>query len=224
VNRPIARFVPSRRFLGFALLALGGMLLSVFIALRWGRAWEIAAGQWMPWLDRNWLTPPLGPGPLSSAFLRSVSPAWIAAALFAAACAVLLALFFRPAIEIHNTFLKTGRRKIEWRQVARVDQTSWRVPLAVFLTLDDDSRVLLIYAGATESCATLLRYLRRHAREALLDGIPYRQFWGEPPEPERKTLPPMRYPLLLPEEEEEIERMFQRLKTAGHLERRSEEK
>jgi hypothetical protein len=224
VNCPIARFVPSRRFLGFALLALGGMLLSVFIALRWSRAWEAAAGDWMPWLDRSWLTPPLAPGPLSSAFLRSVSPAWIAAALFAAACAVLLALFFRPAIEIHTGFLKAGRRKIEWRRVARVDQTSWRVPLAVFLTLDDGSRVLLIHAGETESCASLLRHLRRQAREALLDGIPYRQFWGEAPGPERKSLPPMHYPLLLPEEEEEIERMFQRLKTVGHLDQHSDKK
>jgi hypothetical protein len=34
----------------------------------------------------------------------------------------------------------------------------------------------------------------------------------------------MRYPLLLPEEEEEIERMFQRLKTVGHLEQRSDDK
>jgi hypothetical protein len=224
VNCPIARFRPSRRFLGWALLAAGGTLLSAFIALRWGRAWQAAASDWMPWLDRSWLTPPLAPGPLSSAFLRSLSPAWIAAALFAAACAVLLALFFRPAIEVHNAFLKTGRRKIEWARVARVDQTSWRVPLAVFLTLDDDSRVLLVHAGEAESCATLLRYLRRHARQALLDGIPYRQFWGEPPGPERKTLPPMRYPLLLPEEEEEIERMFQRLKTVGHLDQHSDKK
>lgn len=200
------------------------MLLSVFIALRWSRAWEAAAGDWMPWLDRSWLTPPLAPGPLSSAFLHSVSPAWIAAALFAVACAVLLALFFRPAIEIHSGFLKAGWRKIEWRRVARVDQTSWRVPLAVFLTLDDRSRVLLIHAGETESCASLLRHLRRHAREALLDGIPYRQFWGEAPSPERKSLPPMRYPLLLPEEEEEIERMFQRLKTVGHLDQHSDKK
>jgi hypothetical protein len=224
VNRPIARFVPSRRFLGWALLAAAGMMLSAYIALRWGRAWESAASDWMPWLDRNWLTPPLAPGLLNPAFLRSVSPAWIAAAVFAAACAVLLALFSRPPIEIHGGFLKTGRRKIEWRRVARVDQTSWRVPLAVFLTLEDHSRVLLIHAGEAESCASLLRYLRRHAREALLDGIPYRQFWGEPPGPERKTLPPERYPLLLPEEEEEIERMFQRLKTVGHLDQHSDKK
>jgi hypothetical protein len=34
-------------------------------------------------------------------------------------------------------------------------------------------------------------------------------------------LPPPRYPVLPPEEEEEVERMFQRLKSVGHFDQRS---
>jgi hypothetical protein len=136
----------------------------------------------------------------------------------AGACLLLLAL--RPAIEIHESYLAIGRRAIPWSDVRRLDQTGWNAPLAVFLTLSDGSRVLVVHAGDPHSCAGLMRHLRRYSREALLDGIPYPQFWGETP-PGRQ-LPPPRYPLLRPEDEEEIERMFQRLKTVGRLDHRAE--
>jgi len=78
----------------------------------------------------------------------------------------------------------------------------------------------VVYAGETDSCGSLLRHLRRCSREALLEGIPYSQFWGETAA--AKQLPPPRYPLLRPEDEEEIERMFQRLKTVGRLDHRAD--
>ena len=91
------------------------------------------------------------------------------------------------------------------------------------LSKEDQRRVLLLYAGDLDSAASLLRHLRRYSREALLDGIPYRQFWGESDAP--KQLPPPRYPLLRPEDEDEVERMFQRLKSVGRLDPRgSDEK
>ncbi len=151
----------------------------------------------------------------------SWSPAWIAAAFFALPAVILLVVAFRPSIEIHETHLRIGRRDIPWSQIARLDQTGWNVPLAVYLTIKDEGRLLVIYPGDLDSSASLLRYLRRYSREALLDGIPYRQFWGEPAANERRQLPLPRYPLLRPEDEEEVERMFQRLKTVGHLERRN---
>ncbi len=140
----------------------------------------------------------------------------------AGACLLLLAL--RPAIEIHETHLAIGRRSIGWSEIRRIDQTpwltTWDAPLAVYLTLADESCVLVVYAGWTDSCPGLLRNLRRYSREALLDGVPYLQFWGEIPG--AKQLPPPRYPLLRPEDEEEIERMFQRLKTVGRLDHRAD--
>lgn len=141
--------------------------------------------------------------------------AWVAVILFAGTAIGVSLLAFRPVIEIHETHLAVGRRLIAWKEIRRIDHTGWTSPLAVYLTLADQSRVLLVHAGDVDSCTALLRHLRRNSREALLDGIPYKQFWGEAPE--TKQLPPPRYPLLRPEDEDEVERMFQRLKSVGRL-------
>jgi hypothetical protein len=133
-------------------------------------------------------------------------------------CLLLLAL--RPAIEIHERYLAIGRRAIPWSDVRRLDQTGWNAPLVVYLTLSDERRLPVVYAGDPESGAGLMRHLRRFSREALLDGIPYPEFWGEMPA--GRQLPPPRYPLLRPEDEDEIERMFQRLKTVGRLDHRAD--
>jgi hypothetical protein len=136
----------------------------------------------------------------------------------------LLLLALLPAIEIHENHLMIGQRAIAWGDVRRLDQipwlAAWNLPLAVYLTMADESCVLVVYAGEADSSASLLRHLRRYSREALLEGIPYSQFWGETAA--AKQLPPPRYPLLRPEDEEEIERMFQRLKTVGRLDHRSD--
>jgi len=116
------------------------------------------------------------------------------------------ALAWLPAIEIHETHLligprvfrtgvlgtvPIGRRVIPWREIRRVDrprwqarwggQTRWRTRwslVAVNLTLEDGTRVTVVYAGRSDSGRSLLRHLRRCAQGALLDGIPHRQFWG----------------------------------------------
>jgi hypothetical protein len=153
------------------------------------------------------------------------TPSWIAAALFAISGVALLLVTLRPAIEIHESHLVIGRRVIEWSDIRRIDQTGWNAPLAVHLTLADKSRILLLYPGDVESSTSLLRHLRRNSRLALLDGIPYRQFWGEPAAEPEKSADPIKYPLLRPEDEEEIERLFQRLKSVGRLDSRgSDEK
>jgi hypothetical protein len=93
-------------------------------------------------------------------------------------------------------------------------------PLIVNLTLTGDRRVVLIYPGDIDAGKSLLRHLRRCAKDALIDGIPYRQFWGEAVPNlgiERRQLPSPKYQLLRPEDEADVERMFQRLKTVGHL-------
>jgi len=201
VRRPVARYRPSRRYTLFALLAIWGTVFSAWTALHWPST-------------------------------------WIAAGLFGATSAVLMALLWQPAIEIHETHLQLGRRIILWQEIRRVDQTGWIAPLAVILTLSNDRRVFLLYAGDLDSSTSLLRHLRRYSSNALLDGIPYRQAWGEPvgkPELEkrsepRKTLasgpqrqtPTVHRALLRPEEEEEIEKMFQRLRSVGRLDQRDQ--
>jgi hypothetical protein len=224
VSSPVARFTPSRRYLALAIAAATGTVFSVWSALHWDSASLLESASWIarafnPAASPAWAAPSwFGATWFGATWF---APAWIAAVLFAIPCAVLLALAFRPAIEIHGGFLQMGRQRIPWPQVRRLDQSGWNVPLLVYLTLNDDRRVLIVHPGDSDSSSSLLRHLRRNCREALLDGVPYRQFWGEPPVSSAPLqLAPPRYPLLRPEDEEEIERMFQRLKSVGHLERR----
>jgi hypothetical protein len=130
-----------------------------------------------------------------------------------------LFIALQPPIEIHESHLRIKRRNIAWNQIRRLDRTGWVSPLVVHVTLLDDERILLIYPGDLDSANSLLRHLRRYSREALIDGIPYRQFWGDALQgtAERRQLPSPKYHLLRPEDEAEVERMFQRLKTVGHI-------
>jgi len=196
---------------------------------------------------------------------------WPPAAIFAGfllgAAIVLAVLALRPAIEIHDTHILigsgAGRRSIAWSQIRRIDQPRWLTllrthchVLVVHLTLDGEGRLQLVHAGHLDSDRRLLRHLRHYAREALLDGIPYGQFWGQPKVSDGRhqrvdpgharfervspnqagpeslglrdpggSLPatdsPKR-PLLLAEDEAEIEQMFQRLRSVGRLDTRGD--
>jgi hypothetical protein len=107
---------------------------------------------------------------------------FVPAVLFLLASGILFYLAARPGIEIHEGYLAIGRRIVPWmdiRRLDRVDWMPWMPPLVIRLTLYDDSRLLLMYPGDLDSCNSLLRHLRRLSRDALIDGIPYRQYWGE---------------------------------------------
>jgi hypothetical protein len=150
--------------------------------------------------------------------------ALIPAALFLISATVLFLMAFRPAIEIHEGYLAIGRRIIPWMDIRRIDRTGWISPLIVRITLFDDSRLLLVYPGDLDSCNSLLRHLRRLSRDALIDGMPYRQYWGEvlASGGDRKPVPPSpRYRILRPEDEAEVERLYQRLKTVGNLDQKN---
>ena len=161
----------------------------------------LAASAFSVWCGLRWTPAYL---PASLLFVGALFTGWLA---------------MRPAIEIYESYLKVGSVQIPWLQIHRVDRTGWVSPLAVYLTMHSGERVLVLYPGDLDSANSLLRHLRRSAREALLDGVPYRQFWGEvlTAAPERKQLTSPKQPLLLPDDEAEVERMFQRLKSVGHL-------
>ena len=110
-----------------------------------------------------------------------------------------------------------------WISAGWIGLENWLSPLIVRITLFDDSRMVLVYPGDLDSCNSLLRHLRRLSRDALIDGVPYRQFWGEvlAPGGDRRQIPPPRYRMLLPEDEAEVERLYQRLKTVGHLDQKN---
>src|SRR6266568_2150946 len=152
------------------------------------------------------------------------APGFIPAVLFLISGAILVYLAYRPAIEIHAHHLLVGSRTIHWLDIRRVDRTGWVSLLIVRLTLFDDSRLLLIYPGSMDSCQALLRHLRRACRDALIDGVPYRQYWGEmlssSPDAKGQTVAP-RYRMLRSEDEAEVERLYQRLKTVGNLDQKT---
>jgi len=147
---------------------------------------------------------------------------YVASGLFLLTAAALLGLAVWPHIEVSEGHLAIGKRVVPWMDIRRLDRTGWMSPLIARITLFDDSRIVLLYPGDLVSCNGLLRQLRRHSRDALIDGVPYRQYWGEVlPQGERKQAPPPRYRILRPEDEAEVERLYQRLKTVGNLDQKN---
>lgn len=154
---------------------------------------------------------------LSGWYGRYWASFWVATALCVLSAGVLAWLALRPVIEVHESHLAIGGRILPWSGIRRLDRGGWGALLLVRLTLFDDTHVLLVYPGGADSAHSLLRHLRREARGALIDGIPYQRFWGEsrPEEPCPEASP--HYRMLLPEDEAEVERLYQRLKTVGRL-------
>jgi hypothetical protein len=166
-----------------------------------------------------------------AALVMSGVCAWLAATwaaslvpfvLFLASSAVLFLLATRPAIEIHQRHLRIGDRVIPWAGIRAVDLSGWTSPLIVRLTLVDDTRVHVVYPADLDSALSLLRHLRRMSHDALIDGVSYDEFWGEEDSgAQGKLARPIRYPLLRQDDEAEIERLLQRLKSVGHLDPKS---
>lgn len=150
------------------------------------------------------------------------APAFLACFLFLVTAALLFALAFRPPIEVSEDHIAIGKRVISWTDIRRVDRTGWLSPLVVNLTLTDNRRLLIVYPGGMDASNSLSRHIRRNAVAALLDGKPYAEVWGEPSRAsERRPLPSPRYRLLTEEDEAEVERLYQRLKSVGNLDSKS---
>lgn len=155
--------------------------------------------------------------------------------LLLASSACLFYLYSRPAIEIHATHLVVGLERYTWNQIRVLDHSGWLAPLVVKVGLQDKSSFRLIYPGDLDSATMLLRELRRNADSAMIDGVPHREYWRttEVDVPEDAPTPRQRmtggvtdkpkYPLLSPGEEDEVERLYQRLKTVGHLDSKDEQ-
>ena len=186
---PVARYTASRRFVYLLLFSLFGLLVS---------AWVAGVG----WAGHNW------------------QAALFVAAIFALTSAGLSWLLMRPRVSVHDTHLSIGRRTLAWPEIRKIDQTGWVCPLVIRLTLGSGGQFLLIYPGEPRDAADLLGYLRQFARGALIDGVPYQEFWREAARDRLSPNPTARrrYPLLRPEDEQEVEQMFHQLKSFGHIE------
>jgi hypothetical protein len=147
-------------------------------------------------------------------------PAGIAAVLFAATSALILWLDTRPAIEIKAQALSIGRREIAWRKIRRVDQTGWVAPLVLYLTLEGGERIQLLYPGDAESSNDLLSLTQQRSTRALINGIPWPRIFGEPDAEPPQTPPEetaSHVKVLTDEDEAEVERLYQQLRTAGRF-------
>jgi hypothetical protein len=144
-------------------------------------------------------------------------PAWLPAGMMFASvvCAAWIAL--RPSVEVTNSHLVVGRRTIAWDDVRRVDQTNWVTPMVVELTLREGPRLRVIYPGRAEQCGLLLRLIEQRATMALINGVPHRRIFGDPPQPKPEKMIVPRPRFLSDQDEADVERMLHILKTAGRL-------
>lgn len=168
-----------------------------------------------------------------SGYIGLSSPvAYVPAGMLLLSSVCLFYLYRRPAIEIHPTHLVIGDSRVSWNQIRVLDHGGWVAPLVVRIGLQDKTVLRVIYPGDLESATMLLRELRRHADASMIDGVPHREYWRMEDELERDDKRVRRsaivgdkpkYPLLSPGEEDEIERLYHRLKTVGHLDSKDDQ-
>lgn len=161
----------------------------------------------------------LGLTTFSAWFTMRWWPAGIATALFMCTSALILWLATRPVVEVREDALAIGKRAIPWKAIRRVDQTGWVAPLVLYLTLEGGERLQVLYPGDAESSNELLGLIQRKSSSALLNGIPWPRIFGEPEEerqePMAEAAPKMK--VLTDDDEAEVERLYQQLRTAGRF-------
>lgn len=150
--------------------------------------------------------------------------AFIPAVLCAATGAALFWLSARPAIYIGETQFNIGERAIAWQEVRQINSSRFISPLVLNLKLTNSRTKLLIFPGEPERIDRLMRQLKKRSYLASFDGVAYRDYWtwssmtalhGENSAMDQ----PVR--MLSTEDEDEIERMYQKLKSVGRLDSRS---
>lgn len=136
-------------------------------------------------------------------------------------------LALRPEIRVGESLFNIGERAIDWREVREINTNRLvsRVvvsPLVLNLKLTNRRRKALVFPGEPEQIARLMFQLRKSSYLASFDGVPYREYWACAGTGEWKTEqpgdaeePPVH--VVSADDEEEIERMYQKLKTVGRI-------
>lgn len=153
--------------------------------------------------------------------------AFIPAFLFALTSVFLFWLASRPRITVAESQFTIGERAIAWREVKEINSSRFVSPLVLDIRLTNNRHKRLVYPGEAGRIARLMYQLRRNSRMATFDGVAYRDYWTWTSLGSNKTTgtvseQPVRMVSL--DDEEEIERLYQRLKTVGHLDSRSDSK
>jgi hypothetical protein len=159
-------------------------------------------------------------GAFSAWVARQWPPSWIPAALFLVSASLLFVLAFWAPIRISGHSLLLGAEEVPWDSIIGIDHTHWAAPLVVKLTLANGGRRWLVYPGDPEPAQLLIECLYRFAENARIDGAP-RASAALPPAGTAAPHAP-RTPLLRPEDEAEVEQLYQRLRAVGHLDSKDE--
>lgn len=142
--------------------------------------------------------------------------------------ATALALFWlaaRPPIRIGESQCNIGNRAIAWREVREINSSRFLSPLILKLKLTNSRRTLLVYPGEPERIEQLLFQLRKRSQFACFDGVTHRDYWtwltlhGSKDDTAIAEQPVR---MLSTDDEDEIERLYQKLKAVGHLDSRVE--
>jgi hypothetical protein len=148
--------------------------------------------------------------------------AFIPAVLCILTAAGLFWLASRPLISVGETQFTIGERAIAWREVREINRSRFLSPLVLQIKLTNSRSKVLVYPGEPSRIELLLAQLRKRSHLATFDGVPYREYWHWTNLEEQEqqadapaAAPPVR--LSTPEDEADIERLFQTLKTGGRL-------
>jgi Protein of unknown function (DUF3093) len=177
----------------------------------------------------GWLTSALAAALLT--FGMSSLALLIPGAICAVSALVLLWLSSRPLIRVGETQFNIGERSIAWREVKEMNRVRLLSPLILRITLTNSRKKLLIYPGELGRVEQLVHLLRKNSHLATFDGVAYRDYWtwssmtgihgqNQPGQTASKPLLEQPVRMLTSEEEDEIERMFQKLKAVGSLDSR----
>jgi hypothetical protein len=128
----------------------------------------------------------------------------------------------RPEVRIGDSQFNIGERAIAWREVREIN-TSRLIgrlvtsPLVLDLRLTNSRRKALVFPGEPEQIARLMFQLRKNSFLASFDGVPFREYWACSAPSAGETQPSEPIHIVSSGDEEEIERMYQKLKSVGHL-------
>ena len=145
--------------------------------------------------------------------------AYIPGGLLAATAMLLFWLAARPTISLYPSQMNIGRRAIAWQEVRAIRQ-AFGSPLILRIRLTNNRRSLIFYPGEPQQILTLVAHIRSRASRATFNGVPFDDYhvWSRLTDSEAEQLgleEPA--PMISNEDEQEIERLFQKLKSVGHL-------
>jgi hypothetical protein len=131
----------------------------------------------------------------------------------------------RPPIRVSDSQLNIGQRAIAWREIREINSSRFVSPLVLKLRLTNSRSKVLIYPGTPERIARLMHQLRKLSKFATFDGVAYRDYWTWNDIREQSGEEPDAVPtrMVSEEEEEEIERLYQKLRGVGRFDSRKED-